>query len=60
MKYFFILLFCFSSLVIADTSLKAFLVKQTKNANGETMCHYDNGTVINIGLSLICPTSIRR
>jgi len=57
---FLIICFFIYSNLLADTSIKAFLVKTTKNSSGETMCHYDNGTVINIGLDLMCALSIRR
>jgi len=43
---------------VASAGMKSFFVKATKNSKGETLCHYDNGTVINIKLNLMCPMSI--
>ena len=34
-----------------------YLVAESENDSGDTLCHYDNGTVLNVGIRL-CPLSI--
>jgi hypothetical protein len=38
-------------------AMKSFLIKSTITSTGDTLCHYDNGTVLNIGVGM-CPLSI--
>jgi len=57
MKIFTLVIFLMFA-TVASAGMKSFYVKSTKNSSGETLCHYDNGSVINIGLMLMCPLSI--
>ena len=57
MKIFTLVIFLMFA-TVASAGMKSFFVKATKNSKGETLCHYDNGTVINIKLNLMCPMSI--
>ena len=55
MKYIFLLSMAFLS--FNSFSLMCFLESQSTNQYGDTLCSYDNGTVLNIGVGL-CPLSI--
>jgi hypothetical protein len=57
MKIFTLIMFLMFA-TVASAGMKSFFVKSTKNSSGHTLCHYDNGSVINIGLKIICPMSI--
>ena len=53
---------CISVLLIIGIALPAyamscFLVKEAMTNTGDILCHYDNGTVLNIGVGM-CPLSI--
>jgi len=51
---------CLAFFLVSNSAfaIVSFLTRQWINQNGDQMCDYDNGSVLNVG-SRICPLSIQ-
>ena len=53
----FVTIFLAFGFIAPAYAMSCYLVKQ-EDKNNQTFCYYDNGTVLNIGMKLMCPTKI--